>query len=107
MKKFFYTYLILFNLYAFSADYDFSSYTNYLSKEIKNGNYPGFVTLVYQNGEVIFSDTRGYADLDDETPLKEDSLFRIYSMSKPITGAALMILVENPPIQNLPDGRFC
>ena len=94
MKKFFYTYLILFNLYAFSADYDFSSYTNYLSKEIKNGNYPGFVTLVYQNGEVIFSDTRGYADLDDETPLKEDSLFRIYSMSKPITGAALMILVE-------------
>ena len=57
MKKFFYTYLILFNLYAFSADYDFSSYTNYLSKEIKNGNYPGFVTLVYQNGEVIFSDT--------------------------------------------------
>ena len=94
MKKFFYTYLILFNLYAFSADYDFSSYTNYLSKEIKNGNYPGFVTLVYQNGEVIFSDTRGYADLDDKTPLKEDSLFRIYSMSKPITGAALMILVE-------------
>ena len=55
MRKFFYTYLILFNLYAFSADYDFSSYTNYLSKEIKNGNYPGFVTLVYQNGEVIFN----------------------------------------------------
>ena len=65
-----------------------------MSKEIKKGNYPGFVTLIYQNGEVIFSDTRGYADIEDQIPLNEDSLFRIYSMTKPITGAALMVLVE-------------
>ena len=77
-----------------SEDLDFSKYTSYLSKEISKGNYPGFVTLIYKDGEIIFSDTRGFSDIESQTPLKEDSLFRIYSMSKPITGAALMILVE-------------
>jgi CubicO group peptidase (beta-lactamase class C family) len=94
MKKYFYFCLLAFSTVCFSIDYDFSSYTNYLTKEINKGNYPGFVTLIYKNGEIIFSDTRGFSDIEEEIPLKEDSLFRIYSMTKPITGVALMILVE-------------
>ena len=86
--------LILFSSLLISKDYDFSSYTDFLDKEIKKGNFPGFVTLIYKNGEVIFSDNRGFSDIEEGTPLNKDSLFRIYSMSKPVTGAALMILIE-------------
>ncbi len=94
MKKYFYLTLLFLSIFSFSADYDFSGYTKYLNKEINKGNYPGFVTLIYQNGEIIFSDTRGFSDIEEQVPLNEDSLFRIYSMTKPITGAALMVLVE-------------
>ncbi len=86
--------LILFSSLLVSKNYDFSSYTDFLDKEIKKGNFPGFVTLIYKNGEVIFSDNRGFSDIEEGTPLNKDSLFRIYSMSKPVTGVALMILVE-------------
>ena len=86
--------LILFSSLIISKNYDFSSYTDFLDKEIKKGNFPGFVTLIYKNGEVIFSDNRGFSDIEEGTPLNKDSLFRIYSMSKPVTGVALMILVE-------------
>ena len=94
MKKYFYLSLLSLSIFSFSADYDFSGYTKYLNKEINKGNYPGFVTLIYKNGEIIFSDTRGFSDIEEQIPLNEDSLFRIYSMTKPITGAALMVLVE-------------
>ncbi len=94
LKKYLYLYLLTFSVFCYSGDYDFSNYTKFLSKEIKNGNFPGFVTLIYKNGKVIFSDSRGFADIEDNISLNEDSLFRIYSMTKPITGAALMILVE-------------
>ena len=94
LKKYFYLSLLSFSIFSFSADYDFSGYTKYLDKEINKGNFPGFVTLIYKDGKVIFSDSRGFADIEDSVALNEDSLFRIYSMTKPITGAALMILVE-------------
>ena len=94
MKKIICLCAIILSGFIYSEDLDFSKYTSYLSKEISRGNYPGFVTLIYKDGEIIFSDTRGFSDIESQTPLKEDSLFRIYSMSKPITGAALMILVE-------------
>lgn len=85
----------------FGSQYDFSGYTDFLDKQIKRGNFPGFVTLISKNGEIIFSDTRGFSDIEDSVPLKEDSLFRIYSMTKPITGVALMILVERGKINLL------
>ena len=94
LKKYFYLCLFTFSIFSFSADFDFSGYTNFLDKEINRGNFPGFVTLVYKDGKIIFSDTRGFADIDDSIALSADSLFRIYSMTKPITGTALMILVE-------------
>ena len=94
LKKYLFIFITFFSCFAYSQNYDFSKYTNLLSKEINKGNYPGFVTLIYKDNELIFSDTRGYKDLESQEPLRENSLFRIYSMSKPITGAALMILIE-------------
>ncbi len=94
MKKYLFIFITFFSCFAYSQNYDFYNYTKLLSKEINKGNYPGFVTLIYKDNELIYSDTRGYKDLESQELLREDSLFRIYSMSKPITGAALMILIE-------------
>ena len=73
---------------------NFPRLTKMLHKEVKKDRYPGFLTLINQNGTTIYSDVVGYSNLEKEELLKKDSLFRIYSMTKPITGVALMILVD-------------
>ena len=61
---------------------------------LKNGKFPGFVSAVARKGKVVHYETIGFADMETGESLKKDSLFRIYYMSKPITGVALMILLE-------------
>ena len=70
-----------------------------LSKYINEGRLPGLITAVARKGKVVHFEVQGYADVENGIPLKEDSLFRIYSMSKPITGVALMILIEEGKIR--------
>ena len=54
----------------------------------------GMVTLVARHGQIIHFETHGYADLAAQKPMATDTIFRIFSMTKPITGAALMICLE-------------
>ncbi len=54
----------------------------------------GMVWLLARNGEVATFDSAGLARVDDGAPMTKDSLFRIYSMTKPVTGVALMMLHE-------------
>ena len=70
-----------------------------LSEQIKEGRFPGFITAVARKGRVVHFETQGFADLEKQIPLQRDSLFRIYSMSKPITGVALMILIEEGKVR--------
>ena len=70
-----------------------------LSKYITEGRLPGLITAVARKGKIVHFETQGYADVENKIPLQEDSLFRIYSMSKPITGVALMILIEEGKIR--------
>src|SRR4051794_4759892 len=58
------------------------------------GRYPGAQLLVYRRGKVVHSSVQGYADLERKAPVKDDTIFRIYSMTKPITSVAFMMLVE-------------
>ena len=60
---------------------------------VEAGQVAGAITLVERRGET-FVDVIGLADRERGTPLKRDSIFRIASMSKPITAVAAMILVE-------------
>ncbi|WFR55529.1 serine hydrolase [Anaerocolumna sp. AGMB13025] len=62
-------------------------------KDIAGGNL-----LVIKGGEEILYKEDGYADLEHAQPIKRDSIFRLYSMSKPVTAAAVMILVERGEI---------
>ncbi len=58
------------------------------------GKLPGSITLVARHGQVCLLDVAGQRDLERGTPMTADTIFRIYSMSKPITSVALMTLFE-------------
>jgi CubicO group peptidase (beta-lactamase class C family) len=60
---------------------------------VERGEVPGIVTLVSRHGE-MHVDIVGNKSLDVPDPMRRDTIFRIASMSKPITAAATMILVE-------------
>jgi CubicO group peptidase (beta-lactamase class C family) len=61
---------------------------------VDSGELPGLMTMVYRGGELAHVGMSGHMDLERGTPMREDAIFRIYSMSKPITAVALMMLVE-------------
>jgi len=54
----------------------------------------GVITALARHGKLVHFRVQGYQDLADRTPLREDTIFRIYSMTKPITGVAMMMLYE-------------
>ena len=58
------------------------------------GRFPGTQLLVFRRGHVVHSTVQGFADLERKAPMKDDTIFRIYSMTKPITSIAFMMLVE-------------
>jgi CubicO group peptidase (beta-lactamase class C family) len=58
------------------------------------GEVSGVVTLVAKNGKVVHLQATGKREVDSDSPMKKDSIFRIYSMTKPITGVAMMMLLE-------------
>jgi CubicO group peptidase (beta-lactamase class C family) len=61
---------------------------------IDAGRFPGTQTLVYRRGQIVHSAVQGFADVERKAPMKENTIFRIYSMTKPITSVAFMMLVE-------------
>jgi CubicO group peptidase (beta-lactamase class C family) len=61
---------------------------------VDGGFLPGFITQVYRRGELAHTGIAGSMDLERGKSMQEDAIFRIYSMSKPITAVALMMLVE-------------
>ena len=74
---------------------------------VDEGKLAGVVTLVARHGKVVYFDATGTADLETGAPMTRDTLFRIYSMSKPITAVAAMILYEEGAFQlSDPIGKF-
>jgi CubicO group peptidase (beta-lactamase class C family) len=65
-----------------------------LADLIAEGHLAGVVTLVARRGRIVHRSVQGLKDLASRTPLAHDTLFRIYSMTKPVTGAAMMILYD-------------
>ena len=73
--------------------------TTMLNKEIAEGKLPGVVVMVARKGKIIYSDAIGFQDKGANTPMKPDTIFRIYSMTKPLASVAAMMLVEDGVIQ--------
>jgi CubicO group peptidase (beta-lactamase class C family) len=66
----------------------------WMQKYIEGGKLPGATTLVARHGQIAFCETMGYGDLEEKKTLARDSILRFYSMSKPITAVAVMMLYE-------------
>jgi len=63
-------------------------------KYIASGKLPCALTQVWRRGQLAYTSVLGSADIERGKPLQADSLFRIYSMTKPVTSVAFMMLVE-------------
>jgi len=68
------------------------------TRYVDSGQLPGLITQVFRRGELVHTGMSGHMDLERGKPMAEDAIFRIYSMSKPITAVALMMLMEEGAI---------
>jgi CubicO group peptidase (beta-lactamase class C family) len=62
---------------------------------VDNKQLAGIVTVIARHGEVVETKAYGYQDLDSKTPMKTDTIFRIFSMTKPIVSIGIMMLIED------------
>ena len=66
-----------------------------LERYIESGDISGGVALVARDGHIVYLEAQGVRDLDSKAPMRTDTVFRIASMTKPITSAAILTLFEN------------
>jgi CubicO group peptidase (beta-lactamase class C family) len=66
----------------------------YMAKVVADGRVAGMTTLLARHDKVVEFKTYGKASLATGAPMTKDEIFRLYSMTKPITGVAMMILFE-------------
>jgi CubicO group peptidase (beta-lactamase class C family) len=66
----------------------------YIGADIDKGIVPGGVLMIFKDGQRVYEKIWGERDPQTKTPMTADTIFRIYSMSKPITTVAAMMLVE-------------
>jgi CubicO group peptidase (beta-lactamase class C family) len=83
-----------------------------LKSDVEGKRIPGAVLILVRNGKIVTFDAIGYQVRAGQTPMKKDAIFRVASMSKPITTVAAMILAEQnkldigaPVAQYLPEFR--
>ncbi len=67
---------------------------DYMAKVVADGRVAGMTTLLARHGQIVGFNTYGKADVASGAPMKEDAIFAIASMTKPVTGVAMMILYE-------------
>src|SRR5580704_7732239 len=81
--------------------------TDTFQSEVDKGAIPGAVVLIARNGKLAYFEAFGFQNRENKEPMKTDAIFRIASMSKPITSVAVMMLVEEGRIQLLdPVSRY-
>ena len=66
----------------------------HLQRYIDTGKVAGTLTLVARQGQIAYFEPQGHLEIERQRPMQQDTIFRIYSMSKPITSVALMMLYE-------------
>lgn len=76
--------------------------TKRLHKYVDEGKLPGTYVKIIKDDKVVFDDKYGFIDIDKKKPIEENSLYRIFSMTKPITAVAIMSLYDQGKL-NLDD----
>ena len=83
---------------GFSSD-RLARVTSAFKAEIDRGGVPGVVIAVARRGKLVYHEAIGFQDKAAGTPMTRDAIFRIYSMTKPLTSLAAMVLVEDGKLQ--------
>ena len=65
-----------------------------MQQKVDEKQFAGMVTILARHGKVVEFKTYGKKNLATGAPMEKDTIFRIYSMTKPVTGAAMMMLYE-------------
>jgi CubicO group peptidase (beta-lactamase class C family) len=79
---------------GFSAE-GLAHISDYLRNEVATNKIPGAVLLIQQHGQPVLLENFGVMDVDSRRPMTSDAIFRLYSMSKPVTSVAAMMLVDD------------
>jgi len=66
-----------------------------MQKYVDDGKLAGITTLIARRGEVVHFESVGMAHVEADLPMRDDTIVRIYSMTKPITSVAVMMLYEH------------
>ena len=81
--------------------------TELIQRHIDRRSFSGAVTLVARNGRVAHHEAQGLMDLESKKPMQKDGIFRIMSMTKPVVGVAILMMMEEGKVRlNDPVSRF-
>lgn len=90
----------------------FEHLTRQLQAEVEQGHLAGIAVLVADRQQVLYRHNAGFADLQQRQPLADDSLYKLFSLTKPVTAVALLMLhdegkfaLDDPLEQHLPEFR--
>jgi len=73
--------------------------TEFTQRAVDEGRHAGFVTMVARHGKIVHFEAVGKYGIDNDKPMDKDALFRIFSMTKPVTAVAMMMLYEDDKFQ--------
>jgi CubicO group peptidase (beta-lactamase class C family) len=79
---------------SFTAD-GLARVGDYIRNEIVTGKIPGAILLIQQHGKPVYFESFGMRDVTSQSPMTKEAIFRLYSMSKPVTSVITMMLVED------------
>jgi len=78
-----------------------------IQRRIAAGEMTGAVTIVARKGKIVHLEAQGVMDLDSKKPMTKDTMFRVASMTKPVTGVAIMMMIEEGKVRlNDPVSRY-
>jgi CubicO group peptidase (beta-lactamase class C family) len=78
-----------------------------VQRSIDAGNFSGAVTLVARSGKIAHFEAQGLMDIETNKPMAKDAMFRIMSMTKPVVGVAVLMMIEEGKVRlNDPISRF-
>jgi CubicO group peptidase (beta-lactamase class C family) len=70
-----------------------------IAEYVEHDQIAGAITMIARKGKIVYFDAIGMQDIDAKKPMRRDTICRFYSMSKPITSVAIMMLVEENKLQ--------
>ena len=70
-----------------------------MQRHIDAGSFSGAVTLVARNGRIAHLEAQGLMDIESRKPMQKDAIFRIMSMTKPVVGVSIMMMIEEGKVR--------